>query len=108
MYVCLTPSLHQRVKFPVSKVQTYTHATCIFDGPVPNILSILCILIGVLSDAHAQVGVGGGGSLNDFYFGTFIGHFPSDGEASLAVKGLKGWVEGHICAYCQWMTRCLL
>ena len=28
-------------------------------------------------------------SLNDFKFGTFIGHFPSDMLASMAVKGLK-------------------
>ena len=32
----------------------------------------------------------GGKSLNDFYFGTFTGRSPSDGEASLAMKGLKG------------------
>ena len=31
---------------------------------------------------------GGGGSLNDFKFGTFIGRFPSDCLASMAVKGL--------------------
>jgi len=28
-------------------------------------------------------------SLNGFKFGTFIGHFPSDGAASIAVKGLN-------------------
>ena len=28
-------------------------------------------------------------SLNDFKFGTFIGRFPSDGAASMAVKGLS-------------------
>ena len=33
-------------------------------------------------------GGGGGGSLTDFKFGTFIGRFPSDGVASVAVKGL--------------------
>ena len=27
-------------------------------------------------------------SLNDFKFGTFIGHFPRDGVANMAVKGL--------------------
>ena len=26
---------------------------------------------------------------NDFKFGTFIGRFPNDGGASMAVKGLK-------------------
>ena len=34
-------------------------------------------------------GGGGGGGLNDFKFGTVIGRFPSDGAASMAVKGLK-------------------
>ena len=28
-------------------------------------------------------------SLTGFQSGTFIGHFPSDGAASMAVKGLK-------------------
>ena len=27
--------------------------------------------------------------LNDFAFGIFLGRFPSDGAASMAVKGLK-------------------
>ena len=31
----------------------------------------------------------GGGSLNDFKFGTSIGCFPSDGGASMAVEGLR-------------------
>ena len=31
----------------------------------------------------------GGGSLNGFKFGTFIGRFPSDGAARMAVKGLN-------------------
>ena len=35
-------------------------------------------------------GVGwGGGDLTDFKFGTFIGRFPSDGAAGIAVKGLN-------------------
>ena len=35
---------------------------------------------------------GGGGDLKDFKFGTFIGCFPSDGVASMAVKWLiEGW-----------------
>ena len=38
-----------------------------------------------LSPAHAK----GEKSLNDFKFGTFAGRFPSDGAASMAVKGLK-------------------
>ena len=45
---------------------------------------MLCILIEVLSCAHAK----GGKSLNDFKFGSFIGRFQSDGAASMAVKGL--------------------
>ena len=33
----------------------------------------------------------GGGSLNNFKFGTFISHFLRDGVASTAVKRLKKW-----------------
>ena len=33
----------------------------------------------------------GGTGLSDFKFGTFIGGFPSDGVASMAVKGLKSY-----------------
>ena len=40
--------------------------------------------------AHAK----GETSLNDFKFGTFIGLFPSDTLANMAVKGLSD--EGHI------------
>ena len=57
----------------------------VFDGPVTSLLSTLCILIEILSPAHAK----GEKSLNDFKFGTFAGRFPSDGAASMAVKGLK-------------------
>ena len=32
---------------------------------------------------------GGGGSPNGFKLGTFIGRFPNDGTASMAVKGLN-------------------
>ena len=32
---------------------------------------------------------------NDFKFGTFIGCFPNDGGASMAVKGLKGGGDGE-------------
>ena len=59
-------------------------ANNIFDGPITNLLSILCILVEVLSRAHANRGK----SLNDFKFGTSIGHFPSDGAESTAVTGL--------------------
>ena len=66
----------------------------IFDGPVTSLLSILCILLEVLSLAHAKVCVGGGslhvgGSLHDFKFSTFVGHFLSDTLASMTVKGLN-------------------
>ena len=41
---------------------TYTPANSIIDGPVTNLLSVLCFVIEVLSRAHATgVGVGGGG-----------------------------------------------
>ena len=56
----------------------YTLANSIFDGP------ILYVLIEIFSCAHAK----GGKKLDDFKFGTFIGSFPSDGAASIAVKGL--------------------
>ena len=46
----LTPSLPQPVRFP----GTYTPANSIFDGPITNLLSILCILIEILSRAHTK------------------------------------------------------
>ena len=52
----LTSSLPQPVQVPGWKVYTYTPADSIFDGPVTNLLSILCILIEVLSRAHAEGG----------------------------------------------------
>ena len=68
-------------------VVTGLHESCVanstFDGPITDLLSVLCILIAVLSPAHAT-----GKSLNDFKFGAFIGRFPSDGVASVAVKVL--------------------
>ena len=39
----------------------------------------------ILSRAHAK----GAKTLNSFKFGSAIGRFPSDGAASMAVKGLK-------------------
>ena len=54
----------------------------------------MCILIEILSCAHGK-GVGGGGGAGDLMdckFGTFIGCFPSDWVASMAVKWLiEGW-----------------
>ena len=68
-------------------VMTGLHESCVakstFDGPVTDLLSVLCILIEVLSNPHAK-----GKSLNDFKFGTFIGHFLSNGAANMAVKVL--------------------
>ena len=49
----LTPSLPQPVIFPGSKVHTYVPPNSISDGPVTNLPSILCILIEILSRAHA-------------------------------------------------------
>ena len=59
-------------------------ANSTFDGPVTNLPSVLCILIKVLSLAHAKEE----NNLNDFKFGTFIGRFPSDALANMAVKRL--------------------
>ena len=63
---------------------TYTPANSIFDGPITNLLSAPYILIEVLSRAHAK----GRKGLINFKFDTFIDRFPSDGAASVAVKGL--------------------
>ena len=46
-------------------------ANSLFDGPVTNLLSILCILVEVLSRAQAKRAK----SLNHFKFGTSIGRF---------------------------------
>ena len=55
---------------------TYTPANSISDGPVTNLLSILCILIEICSLAHGGGGGGGGGrALSIFKFGPFIGRF---------------------------------
>ena len=65
-------------------MRIYTPANSIFDGPITNLPSVLCILIKVLSCAHAK----GEKGFNDFEFGTFMGRFQSVGAASMAVKGL--------------------
>ena len=59
------------------------------NGPITNLLSVLCVLTEVLSLAHAKRGE----SPNGFRFGTFIARSQTDGAASTAVKGLK-------CIYC--------
>ena len=65
-------------------MHTYTPADSIFDGPVTNLLSVLCIWVEVLLRAHAKSGE----SLNDFKFGS-CSRFSSDAAASTAVKGLS-------------------
>ena len=67
------------------KSAPYTPKDSIFDGPITNLHSLLCILIEVLSHADAK----GAQRLHNFECGTFIGRFPSDHVASLAVKGLN-------------------
>ena len=84
-YASLTPSLPQPVQFLGWKVHTYMPADSIFDGPVTNLPSVLCILIEILSPAHTN----GEKSLNDFKFVTSTGRFPSDSAISMAVKGLS-------------------
>ena len=66
-------------------MHTYTHANGTFNGPVINLLSILCILKGVFSRSLAN----GEKSRNDFELGTFIDRFPSDGMANMTAKGLN-------------------
>ena len=63
-------------------MHTYKLANSIFDGPITNLLSILCILIEAFSRANAKAGGGAGGgggggewSLNDLNFATFNGLF---------------------------------
>ena len=70
-------------------------ADSVFDGPVTSLLSTLCILIEILSPAHAK----GEKSLNDFKFGTFTGCFPSDGAASMGVNGLKSVRKSLACQF---------
>ena len=59
-------------------------ANSVFDGPITNLLSVLCIVAEILSRAHAKWEE----SVNDFKFGTFIGRFLNDSAANMAVKGL--------------------
>ena len=43
-------------KFPGSKVDIYTPANSIFDGPITTLLSMLCILVDAVSCVHAKRG----------------------------------------------------
>ena len=73
-------------------MHTYTPANSVFDGPITDLLSVLCVLVEVLSRAHAKREK----SLNGFKFGTSTGRFSSDVAASTAVKGLKAAVTGFL------------
>ena len=82
--LCLTPSLPQTVKSPGWKVHRYSPENSMLDGPVTNLLSILCILLEILSPSHWKIGK----SRNDFKFGSFVGRFPSNTLASMTMIGL--------------------
>ena len=58
-------------------MHTYVPPNSIFNGPITNLLSVLCIVIEILSRAQTKGAE------------TFIGRLPSDGVASIGVKGLK-------------------
>jgi len=64
-------------------MHTFMQENSVFDGLITNLLSTLCILIEVLSRAHAKEG-----SLNYFKSGTSTICFLSDGAANTTVKGL--------------------
>ena len=78
-------------------MHTYKLATSIFDGPMTTLLSILCIFTEVLSRAYAKVGGGGGGSLSDFMFGSFIGLFPSEGRCGKYGSKMVNLAEMSVC-----------
>ena len=82
-----TPSLPQPVKFPCCKAHIHMPANSISDGPVTILLSRPCGFFN--RNPFTCSCEGGGGGLNDFKFGAFIGRFLSDGMASIAVTGLK-------------------
>ena len=50
----LTSSLPKPVTFLGLKMLTYTPANSEFDGPITNLLSILCVLTEILSHAPVQ------------------------------------------------------
>ena len=64
----------------------------IFDGPIKSLLSILCILIGILLRAHAK-----GRKSHNFRFGIPIGHFLSE----CGKHGSEG-VKGAVRSSCIW------
>ena len=56
-------------------MHTYTPANSVFDGPVTNLLLVLCVLVEILSRAHTKREK----NHDDFQFGTVTDRFPSDG-----------------------------
>ena len=107
----INPITAPACKIPGVNMPTYTPPNSIFDGPITNLLSILCILIEIHSRGHAE----GGNSFTwscrrgkfihvvmpkgekkpeRFQIWLFAGRFPSDGAESMAVKGLK---YGFLC-----------
>ena len=73
---------------------TYMPANSVFDGPVTNLLSVLCILIEVLSRAHEKGEVGGvlgggGGTLMTSNSAILLVISRMAGAASKAGKGLS-------------------
>ena len=63
----------------------------IFDGPVTNLLSVRCILIEILSRAHAKEEKG----LNVFKLATFLGSFPIDCTARVEKKIIRDVLVWH-------------
>ena len=66
-------------------MQSYTPANGIFDGPITNLLSVLCVLIQIFSPAHPKREK----CLNCFKLGTFSDRVQCDGAESMTVKGLN-------------------
>ena len=83
---------------------TYTPANSVFDGPVTNLLSVLCILIEALSRAHEKVGGGAGGgggggggeALMTSNSAILLVISRAAGAASKAAKGLSAGTERKI------------
>ena len=73
--IYINPFTAPASKIPGWKVHTYTPANNIFDGPITNLLSILCVLIETFHVVLRRRGK----NIDGFKFGIFIGRFPSDG-----------------------------
>ena len=68
-------------------MHTYTPANSISDGPITNLLSVLCSLIDILSRVLCET------------VGTSIDYFSSDRAESMAVKGLKSAFLLTVCVF---------